>query len=105
MARQFALLVFLGFALAVFACMAPHAHAATPSAPPASGAGGPPPGPPPEAIAACKGKAEGTTVTFTGRSGETLKGVCQLVNGVLAARPVGGPPGGGGGAGGPPPPR
>jgi hypothetical protein len=98
MALQLAFLVFLGFALAVFACMAPHAHAATPSAPPASGAGGPPPGPPPEAIAACKGKAEGTAVTFAGRNGESFKGVCQLTNGVLAARP-------GGGAGGPPPAR
>jgi len=74
----------IGFAMA--------ATTAEPPAPPASGA---PPGPPPEAIAACKGKTEGTTVSFTGRSGETLTGTCQTTNGVLAARPAGGPGGGG----------
>ena len=64
--------------------------------PPASGASGPggrPPGPPPEAVAACNGKTAGTTVSFTGRSGETLTGVCAMVDGKLAARPSGPPPG------------
>lgn len=60
---------------------------------------GRPPGPPPEAVAACSGKSAGTQVSFTGRRGETVSGTCELVNGVLAARPAGGPPG----AGGPPP--
>ena len=36
--------------------------------------GGKPPAPPPEAIAACKGKTEGATASFTGRNGETLTG-------------------------------
>jgi hypothetical protein len=51
-----------------------------------------PHGPPPEAIAACKGKAVGDTVSFTGRRGETLKGTCEKAGDVLAARPQGGPP-------------
>jgi hypothetical protein len=46
-------------------------------------------------VAACKGKTEGTQVSFTGRGGETLTGVCQKMGDVLAARPLGGPPGGG----------
>ena len=75
------------------------AQATEPAAPPASGV---PPGPPPEAIAACKGKTEGATVSFTGRGGETLTGTCQTTNGVLAARPAGGP---GGSGRRPPPPR
>ncbi len=50
----------------------------------------PPMGPPPEAIAACKGKSEGTSVQFTTPRGDTLKGVCKLVNGTLAAVPEGG---------------
>lgn len=59
---------------------------------------GPPPGqrpngPPPEAIAACNGKTAGATVSFTGRRGETISGTCTSENGVLAARPQGGPPG------------
>ena len=62
----------------------------------ASAPSGQPPGPPPEAVAACKGKAEGTQVSFVARGGETLGGVCQRLGDVLAARPVGGPPGGGG---------
>jgi hypothetical protein len=70
------------------------------------GGGGRPPGPPPEAIAACTGKTVGTQVSFKIRSGETVTGVCQLDNGVLAARPAGGPPPGGqGGQGGQPPQR
>ncbi len=43
--------------------------------------------PPPEAIAACTGKSEGTTVQFTTPRGDTLKGVCKQVDGVLAAMP------------------
>ena len=88
-----------GAALIGFATAAATSTTAEPPAPPASGA---PHGPPPEAIAACKGKTEGTTVSFTGRGGETLTGTCQTTNGVLAARPAGGP----GGVGQrPPPPR
>ncbi len=52
--------------------------------------GRPPMGPPPEAIAACKGKSEGTSVQFTTPRGDTLKGVCKLMNGTLAAVPEGG---------------
>ena len=62
----------------------------------ASAPSGQPPGPPPEAVAACKGKTEGTQVSFSARGGETLSGVCQKIGDVLAARPLGGPPGGGG---------
>jgi hypothetical protein len=47
-------------------------------------------GPPPEAIAACKGKSEGTTVQFTTPRGKTLKGVCKVINGTLTAVPEGG---------------
>ena len=57
---------------------------------------GPPPGPPPEAVAACKGKAEGAKVEFKGRQNETVKGSCKKMGDVLAAWPEGGPP--------PPPP-
>jgi len=98
MARRYALLVFLTFAMALLSSMVPaESNAATPPAAPASGAGGQPPGPPPEAIAACKGKTAGTQVSFSGRNGESFSGVCQLTNGVLAARPSGN--------GGPPPAR
>ena len=84
---------------------------ATSSTSAASGAGnGQPPGPPPEAIAACQGKSEGTSVSFVDRGGQTRTGTCQTVNGVLAARPAGmgggsgqRPPGGG--QGGQPPQR
>ena len=76
------------------------ANEAPPPGAAASGPAGQPPAPPPEAIAACKGKSEGATVNFTGRSGEALSGVCQLAGSVLAARPAGGV-----GAGRPPPPR
>ena len=69
------------------------AHAADGAA---SAPSGHPPGPPPEAVAACKGKTEGTQVSFSTRGGETVSGVCQKVGDVLAARPLGGPPGGGG---------
>ena len=63
--------------------------------------GGTPPAPPPEAYAACKGKAEGTSVTLTMPDGKTLAGTCRTMNGTLVAMPAGGP----GGAGGPPPAR
>lgn len=46
----------------------------------------------PEVIAACKGKTAGTTVSFTGRHGETITGTCELFNGTLAARPANMPP-------------
>jgi len=46
--------------------------------------------PPPEAIAACKGKSEGTFVQFTTSRGDTLKGVCRQVEGVMAAMPPSG---------------
>jgi len=78
------------------------AGAANAAADAASAPRGAPPGPPPEAIAACKGKTEGTQVSFTGHRGDTVTGVCQKAGDVLAARPLGGPPGG---AGGPPPQR
>jgi hypothetical protein len=86
-------------ACAASLCLLAAAHAASgaASAPP-----GPPPGPPPEAVAACKGKTEGTQVSFTLRGGETVSGVCQKLGDVIAARPLGAPPGG---AGNPPPPR
>ncbi|SHN25674.1 hypothetical protein SAMN05192549_106227 [Duganella sacchari] len=59
----------------------------------ASAQNGPPPdGPPPEAVAACKGKAEGAKVQFTGRHGETVSGTCRKAGVVLAAMPEGGPP-------------
>jgi hypothetical protein len=48
--------------------------------------------PPPEAIAACKGKSEGTAVQFTTPRGDTLKGVCRKFEGVLAAMPERGAP-------------
>jgi len=101
MARQYALLAFLTVAMALLSGMLPPGAsveaAPTAAASSAAGVGAPPPGPPPEAIAACKGKAEGAQVSFTGRNGESFAGVCRLTNGVLAARPAGG--------GGPPPPR
>lgn len=54
---------------------------------------GPPPGPPPEAVAACKGKADGAKVSFTGHRGETLNGICKKMGDVIAAMPEGmGPP-------------
>lgn len=64
---------------------------------PAMPPNGQPPAPPPEAIAACSGKSAGTQVQFTNRGGVQITGVCQLIGGVLAARPTGRP------AGGPPP--
>ena len=46
-------------------------------------------GPPPEAIEACKDKAEGDSVTFTGRRGESLQATCKEIQGQLAAVPEG----------------
>ncbi|MYM86600.1 hypothetical protein GTP91_05325 [Rugamonas sp. FT82W] len=53
-------------------------------------------GPPQEAIDACKGKAEGAKVTFKGRRGEDVKGVCKKMREGVVAVPEGGMP--------PPPP-
>jgi hypothetical protein len=41
----------------------------------------PPPrhGPPPEALAACKGKAEGSTAELTTPRGEKRQGTCHMV--------------------------
>jgi hypothetical protein len=57
--------------------------------------------PPAEAIAACKDKAEGTKVTFTGRRGE-VTGTCTKRGDMLVAVPERGA-GRPDGAGGPPP--
>ncbi len=46
-------------------------------------------GPPPEAIAACEGKAQGDSVSFEGRKGESLTGTCELINDQLVAVPEG----------------
>lgn len=57
-------------------------------APGASGPGGHHRGPSQEAIAACAGKAEGATATFTGRMGKPVTGTCKTGKaGVMAARP------------------
>jgi hypothetical protein len=89
----------LAAAAATLLLALPLASLAADQAPPQ---GGKPPAPPPEAIAACNGKAEGATASFTGRNGETLTGTCQKIGDVLALRPAGGPPGGGQGGGKPP---
>ena len=60
------------------------AQAEPPSGPPAGGA---PHGPPPEAIAACKGKAIGTTASFTDRGGRTVSGACTQIGDVVAVPP------------------
>lgn len=90
MARRYAILIAVSFAFAILSALSPTANAQP--APPNGAASGPPPGPPPEAVAACNGKTAGTTVSFTGRRGETLTGICQLAGGVLAARPTGNDP-------------
>ncbi|WP_319548194.1 hypothetical protein [Desulfogranum marinum] len=46
-------------------------------------------GPPPEAIAACKDKAVGDTVQFSGRRGETIEATCQEIEGQIVAVPEG----------------
>ena len=48
-----------------------------------------PQGPPPEAIAACKDKAVGDTVQFSGRKGETIEATCQEIEGQIVAVPEG----------------
>ena len=52
-------------------------------------------GPPPEAIAACNGKAVGTTASFVDREGGTITGVCTQMGDVVAVprprRPHGDP--------------
>lgn len=65
----------------------------------AAGDSGRPPGggrPPKEAIDACKGKSEGTSVEFTSPRGK-VKGTCKSMNGQMVAVPEGGAP--------PPPPQ
>jgi hypothetical protein len=69
------------------------ATTAAAQAQPSGAGGGQRRAPPPEAIAACKGKAAGDTVSFTGRRG-TVTSVCEEIGGVLAARPVHGSQGG-----------
>ncbi len=46
-------------------------------------------GPPPEAIEACEGKAEGDSVNFEGRGGDSVTAICTMVNDRLAAVPEG----------------
>ena len=76
--------------LAVLAGAAMSASAQNANQPP------PPPdgkrGPPQEAIDACKGKAEGVKVTFKGRRGEDVKGVCKKMREGVVAVPEGGMP-------------
>lgn len=48
---------------------------------------GRPNGPPPEAREACEGKAEGESVSFETRRGDTLTGECQYVEEQLVAVP------------------
>ena len=49
--------------------------------------GGPPHGPPPEAVAACQGKAVGTTASFTDPRGRTISGPCTKMGDVVAIPP------------------
>ena len=44
-------------------------------------------GPSPAAVAACTGKAEGTTVSWVGRKGKERTGKCVSHNGAMAAKP------------------
>jgi hypothetical protein len=59
--------------------------------PPAAGAsaphGGMHHGPSQAAIAACSGKAEGSTVTWVGRKGHERTGKCVSHKGTMAAKP------------------
>ncbi len=52
--------------------------------------------PPQEAYTACKGKTEGTVVEFITPRGETIKGLCRVMDGAMVAVPErkGLPPGG-----------
>ena len=73
-------IAFSGAALAQTAAAEPDAGA--------SGSGGRHHGPPQEAIAACAGKTDGATVSFTGRTGKSITGTCKTgPDGVMAARP------------------
>lgn len=86
--------------LAVAVCAAP-AFAAGPDnegGPGGPGGGHRPPGPPPEALAACKGKSAGATVTLTTPDGRNVSGSCQLV--FHPEPPAGGDRQGGGNQGG-----
>ena len=76
----------LGAALLSLAALA--ASDADQPAPPPDGH---PPGPPPEAVAACKGKAEGAQVSFGNRGGQSMSGTCQRIGNGLAAMPAFGP--------------
>ena len=84
----------IAWALLAGACLGAAAQTGNP--PPGGQPGGPQDGPPrrppPEALAACKGKADGAKVQFTGRRGETVKAVCKKIGDVMAAVPEGGPP-------------
>lgn len=75
-----------------------------PDGPPGGQPDGRPHGPPPEAIAACKGKAEGAKAQFTGRRGELVSGTCKKLGNVVAVLPAGVPPPAGNPAQGNPPP-
>ena len=58
--------------------------------PPAAGASAPHGrmhhGPSPAAVAACSGKAEGSTVTWVGRKGHERTGKCVSHNGTMAGK-------------------
>ena len=45
--------------------------------------------PPVEAIEACVGKTDGSSVSFTGRNGDMVEARCQEINGQLVAVPEG----------------
>ncbi|UUZ63038.1 hypothetical protein LP414_04575 [Polaromonas sp. P1(28)-13] len=80
-------ILILGAAVLLLAAVLPAGAADQPAAPP----GGHPPGPPPEAVAACKGKAEGAQASFTNRGGHAISGTCQRIGNELAAMPASGP--------------
>lgn len=48
---------------------------------------GRPNGPPPEAIEACEDKAEGDSVSFETRRGDSVEGTCEMVEEQLVAVP------------------
>lgn len=50
------------------------------------------PEPPPEAVEACAGKSEGTTVEFTLRDDRKVNGICREIGGRMVAMPDGPPP-------------
>ena len=73
-------------ALAALLAVATAQVAQAQSADPASAPAGARPMPQ-AAIDACKGKAEGDAVSFTGRQGNAVEGHCRSFNGALAAMP------------------